>query len=865
MNDHEITTPHLATWLLQRIFSRDEARFLSGDIQEIYSEIAEGRGLFMARLWLWAQILVGIPRYIQHRTYWSLQMLKNYFLIAFRVLRKHTLYSTINILGLSIGLACFILIGLFVRFERSFDTFHEKSDRIYRAYSEDFRNNNVFYYAPTPLPLADTLKREFPGIEFASRISQRSAVLLSSGDHHFYENIIYADPDVFDILTLPLERGVPSQVLSKPYSLVLTLDQAEKYFGQEDPIGRILTADNKDEYTVTGVLKDIPDNSHLRIKTLASIESIRAREAERWTSWDQLSNDYTYVLLSENSDPVALEGLFTDFVVKYLGEERAKETSLRLQPLKDIHFTNLNYDMAWTYERSYLFAFSAVGFFILLIACFNYMNLATARSAGRAREVGLRKVVGAQRSQLIRQFLTESGVTAGVAVLGAMGIVFLSLPWFRQFLGREIRFNPIHDPGMLVFVLSAAVFTGLASGSYPAFRLSSFRPVRSLRSGSSPSAKRFSVRTILVIFQFAISIILIVATLVVFRQINFMRFKDLGFQSDQILMISLWDSPFRSNLEAFKTRLKQNPKILGVSGASGTPGSGSSKASNFWVETPDGKKEIYLTYILSDHEFVDTFGLTIVEGRNFSRAYATDSTEGYILNETAVRQLGLEAPLGRRIYLGEGDREGQIIGVVKDFHYYSPRDKIDPMAILIDPSQAGYAAVRLTSTDMETVLPEIEAVWREGAPQFPFEHFFANESFERRFRFDRKVGEMLSAFAVLAVVICCLGIFGLISFTTQQSSKEIGIRKVLGGSVIGIVVLLSKKFTRWVVIANIVAWPAAWYIMHAWLQGFAYRTSVSPAAFFAAGFLSLLVAVLSISYQALKAALADPIKSLRYE
>jgi len=346
----------MATWLLRRIFSSDEARFLSGDFQEIYTEIAEARGSFRAGLWLWWQILVGIPRYIQHRTYWSLQMLKNYFLIAFRVLRKHTLYSVINILGLSIGLACFILIGLFVRFELSFDTFHVKADRIFRVYSEDFRNSSVFLYAPTPLPLATTLKSEYPEIEFASRISQRSSILLSSGDRHFYENVIYADPDIFDILTLPLERGEPDQVLSKPFSIVLTRDQAEKYFGQEDPVGRTLTADNKDEYTVTGVLKALPDNSHLRIRILASIESIRLQEGERWTSWGQLSNDYTYVLLSENTDAEVVESRLQAFTVKYQGEERAKETSLRLQSLKDIHFTNLNYDIARTYERSYLFA-----------------------------------------------------------------------------------------------------------------------------------------------------------------------------------------------------------------------------------------------------------------------------------------------------------------------------------------------------------------------------------------------------------------------------------------------------------------------------------------------------------------------------
>jgi putative ABC transport system permease protein len=356
-----------------------------------------------------------------------------------------------------------------------------------------------------------------------------------------------------------------------------------------------------------------------------------------------------------------------------------------------------------------------------------------------------------------------------------------------------------------------------------------------------------------------------VATLVVYRQIDFMRLKDLGFASDQILMISLWDSPVRHNLESFKAQLKQNPKVLGVSGASGTPGSGSSKASNFWVETPDGKKEIYLTYILSDYEFVETFGLTIVDGRDFSRQYVTDATEGYILNETAVRQLGLEDPLGRRIYRGDKDREGQVIGIVKDFHYYSPRSKIDPMAIFIDPSQAAYAAVRIYPADINGVLPEIEAAWRERAPQFPFEHFFTDESFERRFRFDRKVGELLSAFSALAVVICCLGVFGLISFTTEQSSKEIGIRKVLGGSTLGIVMLLSKQFLRWVVIANLVAWPAAWYLMNSWLQEFAYRASVSVAVFFLAGFLSLVVAVLSVSYQSIKAALADPIECLRYE
>ena len=850
--------------ILRRILPRDDARYLIGDYVEIFEEIRAERGLLYARLWIWAQVLIGIPRFIQHHTYWSVQMFRNYLISTFRNLRKNKMHSFINIAGLAIGLACVILIFLFVRHELSFDIFNKKMDRIFRVVLDSIKDDGPFHMAPTMLPLAPALRRDFPEVERASRISERGAILVRAGENRYYETLYFADPEIFSIFDLPLKQGNPADALSQPYSLILTESMAEKYFGRSDPVGRILRIDNVQDFTVTGVLQKIPETFHIRIDMLASFDSLKNQEKDRWEDWDTFSNDYTYVLLVTGADPEELEKRLPSFQQKYAGAEIARKQILRLQSLQDIHFSSLNYDYAVTYEKGYLYAISAIALFIMILACVNFMNLATARSASRAREVGMRKVVGARRTQLILQFLTESFLLAFVAVVGAVGLVYLFLPRFGLFLNRQIVFDLPHNPGLAAMLLAIVLFTGFFAGSYPALMLSGFSPVRTLRSKLDQGKKRLSFRTVFVVLQFAVSITLIIATLAVYQQLGYMKSKELGFFSDQVVVIPLQNSPLRQNPEPFKNAIMSHSDVLGVTCASGTPGSGSSHASNYVFDTPAGEKEIYIQTIYTDFDYVETLGFKILDGRNFSEEFSTDRGKTYILNETAARQMGWDSPVGRYIARG-GENPGEVIGVVEDFHYYSMRTKIRPMALNIRPSQFSYVAARIRPFEASRTLSFFEETWNKFAPEYPFERFFTDEKFSRFYRYEQRVGELFGLFAILAIVISCLGVFGLISYTAEQSTKEIGVRKVLGASAASIVLLLSKRFIRWVLAANLIAWPLAWFAMHKWLEGFAYRASVNPLFFPLAGLTALAIALATVSYHSIKTAFTDPADSLRYE
>ena len=856
--------PKAALRILRRIVPHDDARYLIGDFVEIFEGLRADRGPVCARLWIWWQVLIGIPRFLQHHTYWSIQMFRNYLISTFRNLRKNKLHSFINIAGLAIGLACVILILLVMRYELSYDSFNQNKGRIFRVVLDSIKDDGPFHMAPTMLPLAPALRRDFPEVECAARISQRSSILVRAGESRYYESLYFSDPEIFSIFDLPLKRGNPASALSQPYSIILTEALAEKYFGLSDPVGKILRIDNVQDFTVTGVLQKIPEAFHLRINMLASFETLRNQEKDRWEAWDTFSNDYTYILLASGADPAELEERFPAFQRKYAGAETTQKQILRLQALQEIHFSSLNYDDAVTYEKSYLYAFSAIALFIMTLACVNFMNLATARSAGRSREVGMRKVVGARRTQLILQFLTESFLMAFVAVAGAVGLVYLVLPRFCMFLNRKIVFDLAHDPALAAILLVLALLTGFFAGSYPALMLSALSPVRTLRSKLIQGNKRLSFRTVFVVLQFAVSITLIIATLAVYQQLGFMKTKDLGFFSDQVVVIPLQNSPLRKDSEAFKNAVLNHAAVLEASCANGTPGSGRSDASNYMLDTPAGEKEIYIQTIYTDFDFVETFGLKILDGRNFSKAFSTDRGETYILNETAARQMGWDSPVGKQIARG-GENAGQVIGVVEDFHYYSMRSRIRPIALNIRPSRFSYLAARIRPGEVSHTLNFLEGTWNRFVPEYPFEHFFMDEKFARYYRYEQKVGELFALFAILAIVISCLGVFGLISYTAEQSTKEIGVRKVLGARTASIVLLLSKRFVRWVLGANLIAWPLAWIAMNKWLEGFAYRVSINPLFFPLAGLTALAIALATVSYHSIKTAFTDPADSLRYE
>jgi len=850
--------------ILRRILNPEEAFYLIGDINEIYDELTEKRGLFFAQLWLWWQILISLPQFFYHQTYWSIQMFRNYFISAFRNLSKDKLHSFIKIAGLTIGLACVFLIILFIRYELSYDSFNQYEDRIYRVVMDSMHDDGPFSMAPTMLPLAPALRRDFPEVEYAVRISNRTSILMSAGEHRYYESMHFADPEIFSIFNLPLKLGNPETALSQPFNIILTEETAKKYFGDSNPVGKTIRVYNLYDFIVTGVLQAIPDTFHLRINMLASFDSLKDQEKDRWESWDTFSNDYTYILLRSGSDPREMEEKLPALQQKYAGPDIAKDQKLRLQALKDIHFSSLNYDDVVTYEKSYLYAFSAVAVFILILACINFINLAVANSVGRIREVGMRKVVGARRTQLIMQFLTESFFLAFIAAAGAVGLVYLILPQFRVFFDRQVGFELLSDPGLAALLLGLFFFTGFFAGVYPAFLMSAKTPICALRKKYFQGSRRLSFRMFFIVLQFSVSILLIIATMVVYQQIGFMKSKDLGFFREQIIVLPLQNSSLRKNPEPFKNAVKNHPAILGITCASGMPGSGTSNARTYVLETPEGDKEVYIQTIYTDFDFVDTFGLKILDGRNFSQEFSSDLREKFILNETAARRMGWDSPVGKQIDRGEGQK-GQVIGVVEDFHYDSMRSLIKPIALNISPSQLRYMAVRIDPQEADQVLDLLENTWKTIVPQYPFEYFFMSEQFSRYYRFEKKIGNIFFLFSLLAVLISCLGVFGLIAYTTEQSTKEIGMRKVLGASTTGIIIFLSKRFIRWVVAANIIAWPIAWFVMHKWLEGFAYRVSINPIYFPVAGMITLSITLVTLLHKAMKAAFINPVESLRYE
>jgi putative ABC transport system permease protein len=857
--------PGLGQKLLRLLVAENEREALLGDFAEAYEERSAGRGRFAARLWYWLQIFLLLPGFMKDSITGGFAMIKNYAKIAFRNMRKHKAYALINLAGLSIGMACFIFIFLFVRNELNFDGYHEKGNRIFRVVTETVHSGRSFHMAPTMLPLAPALLNDFPDIPYATRISERNSTLFSSGNKKFYETLFYADPDIFRIFSFHLLKGDPATALSEPNSLLLTEEMAEKYFGRVDPIGGVVTINGSALYRVTGILEEIPDNSHFKFRSLASFSSLKNVEAERLNNWTRFSNDFTYIYLPDNVDPAGVEIKFPAFLAKYLEKDAQDEYKLHLQPLREIHFSSLANDSAITYEKKYLYSFSAVGLFILLLACINFMNLATAHSSRRAREVGLRKVVGAQRIQLIRQFFAESVLTSLLALALSILLVGLWLPGFGRFVRRVLPFNPAADPGLIGIMLGIALFVGLFSGSYPALFLSAISPVRILRRKIEKGTRRLSFRAFLVVLQFAVSIALIISTLTIHRQIQFMRQKELGFQKDQVVVISLQNSSVVKKLEQFKVELLSNPSIRAVSASSGAPASGSTQGMSFLAENPGKQsREVYMHYLSVDYDFLKTLGLELVAGRGFSREFSTDVENALILNETAVKELGWDSALGK--WISRGSRQkGHVIGVVKDFHYRSPRSTIEPTLLTLLPSSLRFVLVNVRPENMTETVGFLGSKWREFAPEYPFEYFFIDQQLERYYGFEKRLGTLFTNFSLLAIFISCLGVLGLISFTAEQAAKEIGIRKVLGASAAGIVVMLTKRFIGWVLIANVIAWPAAYFAMREWLQGFPYRTTLGIWPFLLAAVLAAGIALLTVGYQALNAALANPVECLRYE
>ncbi len=802
-------------------------------------------------------------------------MLTHYLKLAFRNLFRHQFYSFLNIAGLAIGMTCCLLIFLYVRTSLSYDTHHQQADTIYRVVGEDNKNREKWMAFTTPM-LAPTLQKTFPEVEQAARLLILPGTLLEYENNRFYEDNFYlADSSILQILNLPLLYGDSRTALHTPNAVLISEEAARKYFGAVNPVGKVLSLDKEVKLTVTGVLATSTTPTHLKADFIASFSLARTFYRERlqdWT-WQQF---YTYLRLKENTAAPAFEAKLADFINRKVQPLMPNEDIgfiFHLQPVKHIYLrsAHLEYDQANRGNSNYVYAFAIIAVFILVIACFNFMNLSTARSLKRAKEVGVRKVIGAHKHQLIGQYLGESILMTLIAFTLAVPVVKLLLPFFNELSGELLHLHFGKDFLVIAGLLLLSIPVGLLAGFYPAFFLSSFLPMEVLKSNSVGKGYRLSsLRQGLVIAQFVISVVLMVATAIVYRQLNYLRNKDLGFDKEQTLVFRMEGTRMQQAHEQFKTELLRNPNVLAAAVSYGEPGGVAAGES---IRLRGDKNDRHISMFTVDYEYIPLLKMQMAAGRPFSRKFKTDEQQAFILNETAVKEFGLGTPeqaLGQEIFWDEWEtpekvKAGKVIGVVKDFHYKSIQQKIEPFVMHVYPAAASWMTVRIRPTNIATTLASLEKTWRTLAPEYPFTYHFLDESFGQMIEKERKMSQIFTIFSGLAIFIACLGLLGLVAFSAQQRTKEIGIRKVLGASAPQIMFLLSRDFTRLVLIAIVIAWPIAWYGTHRWLQDFAYRIAINWWVFGLASITALLIALITVSFQAVKAAIANPVEALRSE
>ncbi|MGH7492866.1 MAG: ABC transporter permease [bacterium] len=795
-------------------------------------------------------------------------MFRNYLKTAIRNLLKYKGYSGINITGLAIGLACCFLIVLFVRHELSYDRFHERAPRVYRllhASASDPESRSALSasaYAPH-------LLHEFPEVEQAVRFftNAGAANLKSASEVRTVDGLVFADASIFEVFSFRLLRGDPATALAASNAMVITSSAAQSWFGNEDPLGKTifyLRDSQKLALQITGVLEDVPSNSHLQFDYLVSFSMLKTLRGDDALAEYTNFNYYTYLLLRENAVPQHLALRFSSFLRKYRDESTAASTLLVLQPLDDIHLnTSIRWDVGTNSDKKYLLIFSVVAFLILVIANINFINLATARAALRAKEIGVRKVVGASRRQVIQQMFGESLLASALAVALALSLLQIVAPVLRTLLGRVVALEVFSSFSLLLALAGAGLLSGMLAGVYPAIVLSSFEPISVLKRLTTKGVKGVRLRKTLIVAQFGISVFLLIAMITVYRQLQFLKTHDLGFVREQVVFVTL-SGPVKAHFEAFRARLLNDARIKQV--ALGTvPGRVGTSRDYKWpglVKENEENQSFYTMF--ADPHSLEALGIELAAGRNFSEGISSDVNHAYLLNETAVRELGWEDPVGKSFRVWD-EEMGQVVGVVKDFNFKSLHQKIEPLVLDMKPEWSGTAVIRLAPGDLRVTLNFLETQWREFEPELLCNVSFLDADFERLYRAEERLGRLFSGFTFLAIFIACLGLLGLAAFTTEQRTKEIGVRKVLGASVRDILLLLSKEFTQLVFWALVVAVPFAFFAMNAWLQNFAYRMALGFGPFLLCGLAMLTLALLTVSSQALRAALSNPAEALRNE
>ncbi len=801
-------------------------------------------------------------------------MLRNYLKTALRNLSRQKVYTLINITGLAIGLATCMMIMLYVVHELSYDKFFENQDRVYRVAMKANISGDYLEVAVTSNPMGEALVRDLPEVISQNRIMpSNQAVFFTVEDKSFYnEGLYYVDSTFFDIFSFEGLMGELSTALDHPYSIVLTKTLSERYFYGEDPVGKMIKMNDRINLRITAVIEDLPANSHLDFNCLVSYNTLYKEWGREYINdWGSLSI-YTYLLLADNTNPDTVQTKFADFMYRNI-EELAESDNITfdpyLQKLNSIHLhSNLMAEIRPNSDISYIYTFGAIAFFALIIACINFMNLATARSTGRAREVGMRKVCGAERRQIITQFLGESMLLALMAMILSLIFVELALPLFNNLTGLQLGFATLFTPYMITGLIILLLIVGIVAGSYPAFYMSSFKPIAVIKGTFTRSgSKKPHMRNMLVVFQFTISIILIICTGIIYMQMDYLQEKRLGFDKENVVVIPLRSERVREKIKVFDLEITGISNVQNVSFSTGIPG----KSLNGTGYYPEGgnKEAPWIIYNMEcDFGFIETMGMQLVYGRDFDPVNASD-TNTIIINKTLMKRLGWDDPIGKHMMSFGGDTAfpHKIIGVVEDFHFKSLHEAVEPALIMMNADDPNFMIIRLNSGDPYTAIEKIQAKWEDIEQSFTFDYFMLDSQFEELYGSEKAMGILFMYFAIIAIFIACLGLLGLASYTAERRTKEIGIRKVLGSSTMNIVLKLTLEFIRWVLIANIIAWPAAWLLMDAWLDNFAF--AITGEEFFwilpLASLISFAIALLTVASQALRAALSDPVKALKYE
>lgn len=872
MKEKSVHPPRLAEWLIRKLASSENKDSIAADIKEEYEEIILERGIKKARYWYWQHTLRSVIPFVSFAFYWKITMFRNYIKIAYRNICKHKGYSFINITGLALGMALCILIYLFIRYELSYDRFHKDTGDIFRVVTR--QAGNVYQgsdkWASTPGALAPTMKAGFPEVTKAARVSRLTGV-TSYKEKVFEENRFFCvDPDFLEIFNFPVVSGDPKSALVEPFAVLLTTDMVKKYFGDADPIGKTLRLWHSQDFIVKGVLKNVPANSHLKFDFLASFSTMNRlmggeANVNTWSSLDH----YTYIKLQKETNPAELEKKLPGFEKKYQGENPTNK--FFLQPVTSIHlFSNLNAELDANSDIRYIYIFSAIAFLIMVIAAFNFMNLATAMSAARAKEVGIKKVFGADRQDLIKQFFSESFLFSLTALILSLFLVELFLPLFNSIIERKLDFPFFNDWEIIIFLTGFLVLMGFFSGFYPSLFLSSFHPVKILK-GTFKIGLRDSerFRNPLVVFQFVISIVLITCTIVINNQLNYIKNRKLGYDKNQIVNVLVRDKNLQKNYENLKTELFRNPRISNITASRDLPVH--IKGGGYGTKW-EGKKNnerliVYRTFV--SYNFIDFYGMELVKGRNFSKDFSSDKNEAYILNETAVRSFGWKKPIGKRIgcFDSSGKRfaEGIVIGIIKDFHFQPLHREIKPLWLRLSTTQNRYVSVKISSENIQSTLNFLKKKFREFSPGYPFVYSFLDNSVNMMYRAEQRLGKLFSGFSFIAIFIASLGVFGLSSFIAERKTREIGIRKVFGASVSDINFMLSKIFLKRVVLSAIISFPLPYFIMNKWLVNFAYRVNFGILTFFAAVVIISTVTFVTAGYHSFKVSKTSPVKVLRYE